>query len=63
MPPGEGEKPSRQNGLGMTLLLILLLILVIVGIGLGFVVKWLFILAVIAALLFLVSFFMRGARA
>jgi len=47
----------------MTLLLILLAILVIVGIGLGFVVKWLFILAVIAALLFLISFFMRGSRA
>jgi hypothetical protein len=47
----------------MTLLLILLLILVIVGVGLGFVVKWLFILAVIAALLFVISFFMRGARA
>ena len=47
----------------MTVLLILLLILVIVGVGLGFVVKWLFILAVIAALLLLISFFLRGARA
>jgi hypothetical protein len=47
----------------MTLLLILLVILVIVGLGLGFVVKWLFILAVIAALLLLISFFMRGTRA
>lgn len=44
------------------LLLILLAILAVLFIGLGFVVKWLFILAVIAALLFLISIFMNGAR-
>jgi len=32
-------------------------------VGLGFVIKWLFILAVIAALLWLIAFFMRGSRA
>ncbi|HEY7003345.1 MAG TPA: hypothetical protein VH281_03610 [Gaiellaceae bacterium] len=46
----------------MTLLLVLLAILAIVFIGLGFVVKWLFILAVIAALVFLISLFFGGAR-
>ena len=45
------------------LLLILLAVLAIVLFGLGFAIKWLFILAVIAALLFLISLFMGGARA
>jgi hypothetical protein len=44
-------------------LLILLALIVAVFIGLGFVVKWLFIIAVIAALLWLIAFFTRGARA
>jgi hypothetical protein len=45
------------------LLLILLAALVLVLLGLGvFVVKWLLIIAAIAALLFVISFFMRGAR-
>jgi hypothetical protein len=44
------------------LLLVLLAILAIVLFGLGFVVKWLFILAAIAALIFLISLFMGGAR-
>ncbi len=43
-------------------LLILLALLAIVFIGVGiFVVKWLLIIAAIAALLFVISFFMRGA--
>ena len=42
------------------LLLILLAILAIVLLGAGFVVKWLFILAAIAALLFLISLFTGG---
>jgi hypothetical protein len=46
----------------MTLLLVLLAILALVFIGLGFVVKWLFILAVIAALVFLISLFVGGTR-
>jgi cell division protein FtsW (lipid II flippase) len=44
-------------------LLILLAILAIVLFGAGFVVKWLFILAAAAALLFLISLFTGGWRA
>ena len=44
-------------------LLIILALIVALFIGLGFVVKWLFILAVVAALIWLITFFMRGARA
>ena len=36
---------------------------VITFVGLGFVIKWLFIAAVIAALIWLITFFMRGSRA
>jgi hypothetical protein len=43
------------------LLLILLALLAIVLFGLGFTIKWLFIVAVVAALLFLISFFMAAA--
>ena len=45
------------------LLLILLALLVALFIGLGFVIKWLFIIAIIAALVWLITFFTRGARA
>jgi hypothetical protein len=45
------------------LLLILLAFVVALFIGLGFVIKWLFIIAVIAALVWLITFFMRGSRA
>ena len=41
-------------------LLILLAILAIVLFGVGFTIHWLFILAVIAALLFVISLFMGG---
>jgi hypothetical protein len=44
-------------------LLIVLALIVALFIGLGFVVKWLFIIAVIAALIWLIAFFTRGARA
>jgi hypothetical protein len=44
-------------------LLIILALIVALFIGLGFVVKWLFILAVIAALIWLIAFFMGRARA
>lgn len=44
-------------------LLIILALIVALFVGLGFVVKWLFILAVVAALIWLITFFMRGARA
>ena len=45
--------------------MVLAIILAIIAIALfsaGFVIKWLFILAAIAALLFVISFFMGGAR-
>ena len=44
------------------LLLILLALLVAAFVGLGFVVKWLFILAVVAALLWLIAFFTSDLR-
>ncbi len=44
-------------------LLIILALVIALFVGLGFVIKWLFILAVIAALLWLIAFFMRGSRA
>jgi hypothetical protein len=44
------------------LLLIVLAILALLLFGAGFVVKWLFILAAIAALLFVISLFMGGWR-
>lgn len=43
------------------LLLILLAILAIILFGVGFTVHWLFILAVVAALFFVISFFMGAA--
>jgi hypothetical protein len=43
-------------------LLVLLALVVAVFVGLGFVVKWLFIVAVVAALIWLIAFFIGGAR-
>ena len=43
------------------LLLILLAILAIILFGVGFTVHWLFILAIVAALLFVIMFFMGAA--
>ena len=44
-------------------LMLLLAILAVVLFGLGFVIKWLFIAAVVVALLAVISFFMnRGSR-
>jgi hypothetical protein len=45
------------------LLLVLLAVLAIILFGVGFAIKWLFILAVIAALLWVIAFFTRGVRA
>jgi hypothetical protein len=44
-------------------LLIILALIVALFVGLGFVVKWLFIIAVIAALVWLIAFFTGRARA
>jgi hypothetical protein len=41
---------------------IILALIVALFIGLGFVIKWLFIVAIVAALIWLIAFFMRGAR-
>jgi hypothetical protein len=54
-----GASDERREHMG---LVILLAILAIVLFGAGFVVKWLFILAAIAALLFLISLFTGGWR-
>ncbi len=45
------------------LALLLLLLLVAVLFGLGFVVKWLFIIAAILAIVWIVGFFARGSSA
>jgi hypothetical protein len=45
------------------LLFLLLLLLVALFIGLAFVVKWLFIIAIVVGLVWLVGFFARGAEA
>jgi membrane protein implicated in regulation of membrane protease activity len=42
--------------------LIILALLIALFVGLGFVIKWLFIAAVVAALIWLIAFFTRGAR-
>jgi hypothetical protein len=44
-------------------LLIILALIVALFVGLGFVVKWLFILAVVAALIWVIAFFMGRTRA
>jgi len=43
-------------------LLLLLALLAIVAFGVGFTVHWLFVLAVVAALLFVISFFLGATR-
>ena len=43
-------------------LLVLLAILAIIFFGVGLTIHWLFVIAVIAALLFVISLFMGGAR-
>jgi hypothetical protein len=43
--------------------LVILALVVVLFVGLGFVIKWLFIAAIIAALIWVISFFMRGSRA
>jgi hypothetical protein len=54
---------TAEEGGETMLLLILLALLIALFVGLGFVVKWLFIAAVVAALFWLIAFFTRGARA
>ncbi len=55
-------RTRRTRKEGATLLaLLLLLLLVAVFFGLGFVVKWLFIIAAVLAIVWIVGFFARGA--
>jgi hypothetical protein len=44
------------------LLLVLLALLAIIAFGVGFTIHWLFIVAVVLALVWLISFFMGGTR-
>jgi hypothetical protein len=55
--------PACNPGGESVALLIILALIIAIFVGLGFVVKWLFIAAIIAALIWLVAFFTRGARA
>jgi hypothetical protein len=50
----------KKGGLNMLLLIVLALLAVILF-GVGFTIHWLFILAIIAALLFVISLFVGGA--
>ena len=45
------------------MLLVVLALIIALFVGLGFVVKWLFIIAIIAALVWLIAFFTGRARA
>jgi hypothetical protein len=51
---------NRIREVEIVALLILLALIVALFIGLGFVIKWLFIVAVVAALVWLITFFTRG---
>ena len=44
------------------ILLIVLAVLAIIAFGIGFTVHWLFIVAIVLALIWLISFFAGGAR-
>jgi hypothetical protein len=51
----------KERGTQNMLLLILLALLAIILFGVGFTIHWLFIVAIIAALLFVISFFMGAS--
>jgi hypothetical protein len=52
---------TKERGTENVLLLILLALLAIILFGVGFTIHWLFIVAIIAALLFVISFFMSAS--
>jgi len=63
--PGDREADAcpyrnRIREVEIVALLILLALIVALFIGLGFVIKWLFIVAVVAALVWVITFFVRG---
>jgi predicted membrane protein len=59
--PDAWSYENRIREVETVALLILLALIVAVFIGLGFVIKWLFIVAVVAALIGLITFFTRRA--
>jgi len=59
--PRQGGYVRDSERRSLLLLLILLALLAIILFGVGFTVHWLFILAVIAALVFVIMFFMGAA--
>jgi hypothetical protein len=59
-PNPEIEPPARAEGGVEMLLLVLLAILAIIAFGVGFVVHWLFIVAAVLALIWLISLFTGG---
>jgi hypothetical protein len=56
----ENGTPARVKGGVKMLLLILLAIIALVAFGVGFVFHWLFIVAIIAAVIWLISLFTGG---
>ena len=56
----EPEMNPRSNGRRVKMLLIVLAILALILFGVGFVVHWLFIIAAIVALIWLISLFAGG---
>ena len=52
---------TKERGTENVLLLILLALLAIILFGVGFTIHWLFIVAIIAALLFVISLFMGAS--
>jgi Na+/glutamate symporter len=56
----EPEMNPRSNGRRVKMLLIVLAILALILFGVGFVVHWLFIIAAIVALIWLISLFTGG---
>ena len=55
------NEPGTEGGENL-LILVVLALLAIIAFGVGFTVHWLFIVAVIAALIWLISLFLGGAR-
>jgi hypothetical protein len=53
---------QRVQRRSIVLLLVLLALLAIIAFGVGFTIHWLFVVAVIAALLWVISLFLGGVR-
>jgi hypothetical protein len=57
-----GLEPTSQRKETDMLWLVLLALLVLIAFGVGFVVHWLFVLAVVLALIWVIAFFAGGLR-